>query len=128
MDPIKIPKPPAKAFNPNRPASDLVQQQVRHLEWAVKHAGERRTAFGKVKNVKTEAEAALRTQQLLPRLASAAQLPFSTASLEEAAALKKPKYAVSKKAANKTSRKKTKRAGKTRAKRNTSQKAKRARR
>ena len=107
MDPIKIPKPPAKALNPNRPASDLLQQQVRHLEWAVRHAGERRTTWGKVKNVKTEADAALRTQQLLPKLPSAKNLPFSKASLEEAAVLKKAKYSVPEKTAKKSARKKT---------------------
>jgi hypothetical protein len=80
---IKVPKPPAKAFNPDRPASDLLKQQVRHLEWAVRHAGERRADFHKVKYVKTEREAAQRMQQLLPRLASAARLSFAVVPIQE---------------------------------------------
>ena len=85
MKEIRVPKPPAKAFNPDRPASDLLKQQVRHLEWAVRHAGERRADFHKVKYVKTEREAAKRMQQLLPRLASASQLSFATVPIQEEA-------------------------------------------
>ena len=96
---IKVPKPPAKAFNPQRPASDLLRQQIRHLEWAVRHAGERRGDFNnKVKDVKTEADAARRVQQLLPRLESADRLPFDAAFLQEAAAIKAAKYSAPKKA------------------------------
>ncbi|HWK09882.1 MAG TPA: hypothetical protein VNR64_07520 [Vicinamibacterales bacterium] len=92
MKEIRVPKPPANAFNPDRPASDLLKQQVRHLEWAVRHAGERRADFHKVKYVKTEREAAKRMQQLLPRLASASQLSFATIPIqEEAPASQKPK-------------------------------------
>jgi hypothetical protein len=118
MDEIKVKKPPATAFNPNRPASDLLREQVRHLEWAVRHAGERRTDFHRVKYVKTEADAALRMQQLLPRLASADKLPFTAASLQEAAAMTAPKYRAPKKATKKPAKskskpaKKSKRAGK----------------
>ena len=86
MAEINVPKPPAKAFNPDRPASDLLKQQVKHLEWAVRHAGQRREDFHKVKYVRTEAEAANRMKQLLPRLSSAAELPFSTVTVQEAAA------------------------------------------
>ena len=94
----------------------------------MRHAGERRTTFRKVKNVKTEAEAALRTQQLLPRLVSSAQLPFSAASLEQAAALKKPKYTVAKNAAHETPIRKRRKAVKTRNKRTVPKKTKKARR
>ena len=90
MDPIKVPKPPAKAFNPDRQASDLLRHQVRHLEWAVRHAGERRVDFHEVKDVKTEGEVAQRMQQLLPRLELAKRLPFSAATLEESPAGKRP--------------------------------------
>jgi hypothetical protein len=92
MKEIKVPKPPAKAFNPDRPASDLLRQQVRHLEWAIRHAGERRSDFHKVKYVKTEREAAQRMQQLLPRLASASQLSFAIVPIQEDAdAVTQPK-------------------------------------
>lgn len=75
MTEIKVPKTPKKAFNPDRPASDLLKSQVTHLEWAVRHAGERRAGY-KVKPVRSEAEAAARMAALLPRLASASNLPF----------------------------------------------------
>jgi hypothetical protein len=98
MAKINVPKPPSKAFNPKRPASDLLLSQVEHLEWAVRHAGERkpddrtrralkkRKAFGtgyKVKPVKTEADAAARMAKLIPALASAARLPFATSQIPD---------------------------------------------
>ena len=83
MKDITVPKPPRRAFNPDRPASDLLRQQVRHLEWAVRHAGERRAEFDKIKDVTTEREAADRTRRLLPRLPSAAQLSFSVIPIPE---------------------------------------------
>lgn len=79
MAEIKVPKPPKTAFNPNRRASGLLRDQVEHLEWAVRHAGERskggRQAY-RVKPVHTEADVAARMKALLPRLSSAAELPF----------------------------------------------------
>jgi hypothetical protein len=76
MAEIKIPKPPKQAFNPQRPASGLLRDQVEHLEWAVRHAGERRKGY-KVKPVRTEADVAARMAALLPKLQSADQLPFA---------------------------------------------------
>lgn len=80
MAEIKVPKPPRNAFNPNRPASDLLRHQVEHLEWAVRHAGERRRGY-KVKPVRTEADAAARMASLIPRLESASRLPFGTSEI-----------------------------------------------
>ena len=82
MADIKVPKPPKSAFNPNRPASGLLREQVRHLEWAVHHAGERRAGYRK-KKVKTEADAAAQMAKLIPRLESAARLPFATSEIPE---------------------------------------------
>ncbi len=82
MADIKVPKPPRKAFNPNRPASDLLTSQVKHLEWAVRHAGERRVGYS-VKKVKTEADAAAQIAKLIPRLESAARLPFATSEIPD---------------------------------------------
>jgi hypothetical protein len=85
MATIKVPKPPRRAFNPDRRASDLLKQQVDHLEWAVRHAGERRAAgYHRSKAViRTEADAARRTAELVQRLPSAAQLPTYTAPITE---------------------------------------------
>jgi len=80
MKPINVPKPPKKAFNPNRPASDLLRSQVEHLEWAVRHAGQRRKGY-RIKPVRTEADAAHRMAQLIPRLESAGRLPFTATEI-----------------------------------------------
>jgi hypothetical protein len=90
MTEIKVPKPPKAAFNPNRRASDLLRHQVEQLEWAVRHAGERRHGY-KVKPVKTEADAAARMASLIPRLESAARLPFGTSEIPASAAPTKPR-------------------------------------
>ena len=82
MAEIKVPKPPRRAFNPQRPASDLLRHQIEHLEWAVRHAGERRAGYT-VKRVKTEADAAARMAALIPKLSSAAELPFNASSIPE---------------------------------------------
>jgi hypothetical protein len=84
MAEIKVPKPPKAAFNPNRPASGLLRDQVEHLEWAVRHAGQRskqgRRAYV-VKKVRTEADVAARMAALLPKLASADRLPPTSVAL-----------------------------------------------
>ena len=86
MADIKVPKPPKSAFNPQRRASGLLRDQVDHLEWAVRHAGERlkkgRKAYS-LKTIKTEADVAARMAALLPKLASADRLPFGTSAIPE---------------------------------------------
>jgi len=53
---ISVPKTPKKAYDPRRPAGTLLQNQIRHLEWAVRPAGKRMPkAFKKIKPAKTEA-------------------------------------------------------------------------
>ena len=108
MAQITVPKPPKKAFNPKRRASELLLSQVEHLEWAVRHAGERRPsnsarrklkrqkAFGtgyKVKPPKTEADAAARMAKLTAQLPSAARLPYATSQIPDdaAATARRPK-------------------------------------
>jgi hypothetical protein len=68
---IKVPRTPAKAFDKNRPASDLMKSQIQHLEWAIRPAAERSPA--KVKKLtrkapKTEGEAAARIEALTRQL------------------------------------------------------------
>ena len=116
MADIKVPKPPKSAFNPNRPASDLLKNQVAHLEWAVRHAGERviidgavkASAGSKIKPVKTEADAAARISALIPRLDSAANLPFDAAPIPEAVP-SAPSKAPKRSAARRTVKRKSKR-------------------
>ena len=82
MAKITVPKPPKRAFNPQRPASGLLRDQVEHLEWAVRNAGERRRRY-RVKPVRTEADVASRMAALLPKLASADRLPYETAEIPD---------------------------------------------
>ena len=128
MADIKVPKPPKSAFNPNRPASDLLKNQVAHLEWAVRHAGERRAGY-RVKPVKTEADASARMSALLPRLDSAANLPFDATPIPEAVPRARSK-APKRRAARRTLKRKSKRLVKSKpAKRNVAKrKVKRAKR
>jgi hypothetical protein len=65
---IKVPKTPKKAFNAQRPPSELLKQQIQHLEWAVRPASQRKPGMIKVRGVRTEGEAADRIQQLTAQL------------------------------------------------------------
>ena len=76
---ISVPKTPAKAYDPRRPAGTLLQTQVRDLEWAVRPAGKRKPKdFKKIKPAKTEAEAAARIAKLTYELQRQAALPQGT--------------------------------------------------
>jgi hypothetical protein len=65
---IRVPKPPRKAFDPQRPAGTLLQSQLKHLEWAVRPAAARKGKAFTVKPAKTEAEAAARIAKLSAKL------------------------------------------------------------
>jgi hypothetical protein len=79
MATITVPKTPAKAFNPRRPPSDLIRQQIRHLEWALLPASQRqpkRLKDGTLKwfkggTAKTEAQAAAYIALLTARVREA---------------------------------------------------------
>jgi len=76
---IPVPKPPKKAYNPRRPAGTLLQNQLQHLEWAVRPAAERVPArFKKIKKAKSEAEAARRIEKLTRELKLQAESPRDT--------------------------------------------------
>jgi hypothetical protein len=79
MAPIPVPKPPKKAYNPRRPAGTLLQNQLLHLEWAVRPAAQRVPAyFEKIKKAKSEAEAARRIEKLTQELERQAETPRDT--------------------------------------------------
>ena len=68
---IKIPKTPAKAFNKDRPVSDLLKGQIEHLEWAIRPAAERgpsRMQAVRRRAPRTEGEAAARIEALTRQL------------------------------------------------------------
>jgi len=99
MPPIPVPKPPKKAYNPRRPAGTLLQNQLLHLEWAVRPAAERAPAyFEKIKKAKSEAEAARRIEKLTQELKRQAETPRDTIP----AYAPKPKRRPVKKAKTKT--------------------------
>ena len=76
---IPVPKPPKKAYNPRRPAGTLLQNQLLHLEWAVRPAAQRVPAhFEKIKKAKSEAEAARRIEKLTQELKRQAESPRDT--------------------------------------------------
>jgi hypothetical protein len=76
---ISVPKTPRKAYNPRRPAGTLLQNQLRHLEWAVRPAGKRLPKdFEKIKPARTEAEAAARIETLTRELQRQSALPPGT--------------------------------------------------
>lgn len=64
MATIKVPRTPAKAFNKDRPASDLLLRQIQHLEWAGRPAAARTPQMLRMPRTMTEGEAAERIQQL----------------------------------------------------------------
>ena len=72
---IRIPKTPKSAYNPKRPAGTLLQSQLKHLEWAVRPAGQRTAKAFRVKPAYTEAEAAARIAALNQELKEQAATP-----------------------------------------------------
>jgi hypothetical protein len=61
MDVIKVPKTPKSAYNPRRPASDLLKAQVEHLEAASNLPGD---AARRRRRPRTEGEAAKYIEEL----------------------------------------------------------------
>jgi hypothetical protein len=87
---ISVPKTPKKAYDPRRPAGTLLQNQIRHLEWAVRPAGKRKPKdFKKIKPAKSEAEAAARIGKLTQELQRQPALPQGTIPPMPPAARKK---------------------------------------
>jgi hypothetical protein len=68
---IKVPKTPASAYNPRRKPSDLIRQQIKHLEWALLPAAQRQPKRLKSGAVKTEAQAAAYIALLTKRVQEA---------------------------------------------------------
>jgi hypothetical protein len=67
----KVPKTPASAYNPRRKPSDLIRQQIKHLEWALLPAAQRQPARLPGGAVKTEAQAAAYIALLTARVQEA---------------------------------------------------------
>jgi len=72
---IRVPKTPKSAYNPKRPAGTLLQSQLKHLEWAVRPAGQRTAKAFRVKAAYTEGEAAARIATLNQELHGQATAP-----------------------------------------------------
>ena len=72
---IRVPKTPRTAYNPDRPAGTLLQNQLRHLEWAVRPAGARTEKAFRIKSAATEGDAAARIAKLTEELNYQATAP-----------------------------------------------------
>jgi hypothetical protein len=77
---IKVPRTPKKAFDPDRPASDLLRRQVEHLEWAVRPASERKPDMLPKRGPKTEGEAAAKIEKLTAAVLEQARKDAETAA------------------------------------------------
>lgn len=72
MAKVRVPRTPRKSYNPERRPSNLLLDQVKHLEWAALPASQRKPEQLKVyKQVKTEWQAAERIAQLTNLIAAA---------------------------------------------------------
>ena len=73
---IKVPKTPKKAFNTQRRPSALLLDQIKHLEWAVLPASQRKPGQLPRRKVKTEGQAAERIGQLTQMLLTQAEQAY----------------------------------------------------
>lgn len=65
MTVVKVPRTPKSSFNKDRKPSALLLDQIKHLEWAVLPAAQRKPkALARHPKVKSEAQAAERIAQL----------------------------------------------------------------
>lgn len=80
MATIRVPKTPKSAFDPARKPSQLLKDQVTHLEWAVRPASERKPADFRPKTPRTEAEAAGSIARLTARILEIAASPAAAAA------------------------------------------------
>lgn len=65
---VAVPKPPARAYNPNRPVSGLIENQIRHLqaaEWQLRPEHRSRIA---AQTITTEKQASAYIQHVTSRL------------------------------------------------------------
>jgi hypothetical protein len=79
MDPIRVPKTPARSFDKNRPPSELLLKQIEHLQWAALPASERDQKQMKAqRKPTTEGQAAKRIERLTAQILSPAGQPAGT--------------------------------------------------
>lgn len=65
---VKAPKPHSRAYNPDRPMSDLVRNQILHLSLAERHLEKRHRSGVDVYSIKTEGEASEYIRHLTAKL------------------------------------------------------------
>lgn len=90
---IPVRKTPKRAFDPHRRPSQLLKDQLTHLEWAARPASERKPGDFRPRMPRTEAEAATRiaklTRLILARGAAPGAAAVSPAADRPAPASKK---------------------------------------
>ena len=65
---VKVPKPDPKSYDPNRPMTSLVRNQVFHLSLAERHLPKKHRTGTDAYSIKTEAEAGKYIERLTSRL------------------------------------------------------------
>lgn len=109
---IRVGKPPRKAFNKKRPISDLLKNQIVHLEWATRSAEQNRKRR-RAPAVHTEGQAAAYiaelTRQLHPDLEPPLAMPEPPVRRKAARPAKK-RPAAKRASAKRPSTKRTRRA------------------
>ncbi|HKT80479.1 MAG TPA: hypothetical protein VJP86_09700 [Vicinamibacterales bacterium] len=115
---IQVPRTPRRAFDAKRPASELLLNQVAHLEWAARPASRRKPNQLRMKTAMSEGQAAERIayltslvqhQQLLPAAGHAGEIPATKSSKKRAP--KSPKKRATKSSRKHAPRRKKKRSG-----------------
>lgn len=115
---VRVPRTPKGAFNPHRPASDLLRAQITHLEWATRQPPQRvsinsldmthltegqAAAYIATLHQRCHAEALTRKAHAVTQAPAAASGPATPsnppAPIARSAAKKKPRGATKKRAA-----------------------------
>src|SRR5690348_2952320 len=65
---ISVPKPQPNAYNPDRPVSDLVRNQIFHLSVAERHLAKRHRSGIDIHSIKTEQQASEYIHHLTKKL------------------------------------------------------------
>ncbi len=79
---VRVPKTPRSSFDPSRPPSKLLLDQIDHLRWAALPASQRKPhAMTRYKKAKTEGQAAAHIEELTEIVMKAKAAPAADAGV-----------------------------------------------
>jgi hypothetical protein len=87
---INVPKPPKKAYNPDRPVSDLVKNQIRYMQAAEQHLPAESRSLMPVAAIMTERDASRYIQHVTQQLHPGATAAVRKSARRPVAAPRKP--------------------------------------